>query len=240
MTSIDILSTPRVHLPKPYTHLGRSHPVLIHSRSLNFTRKNPIHSRLLLPSSFTVLCKLNSESSPQASGASETTKDDFVTRVLKDNPSQVETKYRIGNRFYTLKEKEDLGKNPDVGVIEFLAKRLNLMPKAERESGESRNESGVGDKAVYLKDILREYRGKLYVPEQIFGPALSEEEVFDRNLEVLPRMSFEDFLKAMRSDKVKLLTSKEDTGMSYVNGHRDFIVELKEIAGDKSLHRTKW
>ncbi|KAE8055124.1 hypothetical protein FH972_011985 [Carpinus fangiana] len=240
MTSIDILSTPRVHLPKPYTHIGRSHPILIHSKNLNFTRKTPIYSRLLLPNSFRVLCKSNSESSSQASGASETTKDDFVTRVLKENPSQVESKYRIGNKFYTLKEKEDLGKNPDVGVIEFLAKRLNLMPKAERENGEGRNESGVGDEAVHLKDILREYRGKLYVPEQIFGPALSEEEEFDRNLEVLPRMSFEDFLKAMRSDKVKLLTSKEGTGMSYVNGHRDFIVELKEIPGDKSLHRTKW
>jgi hypothetical protein len=240
MTSIDILSTPRVHLPKPYTHIGRSHPILIHSKSLNFTRKTPIYSRLLLPNSFTVLCKSNSESSSQASGASETTKDDFVTRVLKENPSQVESKYRIGNKLYTLKEKEDLGKNPDVGVIEFLAKRLNLMPKAERENGEGRNKSGVGDEAVHLKDILREYRGKLYVPEQIFGPALSEEEEFDRNLEVLPRMSFEDFLKAMRSDKVKLLTSKEGTGMSYVNGHRDFIVELKEIPGDKSLHRTKW
>ncbi|XP_059442468.1 probable inactive ATP-dependent zinc metalloprotease FTSHI 1, chloroplastic isoform X1 [Corylus avellana] len=240
MTSIDILSTPRVHLPKPYTHIGRSHPILIHSKSLNFTRKTPIYSRLLLPNSFTVLCKSNSESSSQASGASETTKDDFVTRVLKENPSQVESKYRIGNKFYTLKEKEDLGKNPDVGVIEFLAKRLNLMPKAERENGEGRNESGVGDEAVHLKDILREYRGKLYVPEQIFGSALSEEEEFDRTLEVLPRMSFEDFLKATRSDKVKLLTSKEDTGMSYVNGHRDFIVELKEIPGDKSLHRTKW
>lgn len=96
------------------------------------------------------------------------------------------------------------------------------------------------DEAVYLKDILREYRGKLYVPEQIFGTKLSEEEEFDKNLEALPRMSFEEFQKAMKSDKVKLLTSQEDNGVSYVNGYRDLIVELKEIPGDKRLHRTKW
>lgn len=241
MTSIDIVSSPRVHLPKPYTtRLRRSHSILIQSKSLNYSRKRLSQSRFLLSSSFTVFCKSNSESSSKASKASETSEDDFVTRVLKENPSQVEPKYLIGNKFYTLKEKENLGKNSDGGLIKFLVKRLNLKSNAKRESGDSRNESSVGDKAVYLKDILREYRGKLYVPEQIFGSALSEDEEFDRNLEVLPRMSFEDFLKAMRTDKVKLLTSKEDSSMSYANGYRDFIVELKEIPGDKSLHRTKW
>ncbi|KAG6636558.1 hypothetical protein CIPAW_11G119200 [Carya illinoinensis] len=69
---------------------------------------------------------------------------------------------------------------------------------------------------------------------------MSDEEMFDRDLELLPRMSFENFQKAMMSDKVKSLTSKEDTGMPYGNRYRNFIVELKEIAGDKSLHRTKW
>lgn len=243
MASIDILSNHRVHLPKPCIQLRRSHPVscpiLIHPKTSNFTRKNPIHSRFLL-GSFTVFCKKKSESSSQVGEASATNKDDFVTRVLKDNPSQVEPKYRIGKKFYTLKEKEDLSRNSQLNFIELLSKRLNLKPKSKKESEEGRNETGVGDKAVYLKDILREHRGKLYVPEQMFGTALSEEEMFDRDLELLPRMSFENFQKAMRSDKVKSLTSKEDTGMPYGNRYRNFIVELKEIAGDKSLHRTKW
>ncbi|KAG6688319.1 hypothetical protein I3842_11G118700 [Carya illinoinensis] len=243
MASIDILSTRRVHLPKPCIQLRRSHPVscpiLIHPKTSNFTRKNPIHARFLL-GSFTVFCKKNSESSSQVGEASATTKDDFVTRVLKDNPSQVEPKYRIGKKLYTLKEKEDLSRISKLNFIELLSKRLNLKLKSKKESEEGRNETGVGDKAVYLKDILREHRGKLYVPEQIFGTAMSDEEMFDRDLELLPRMSFENFQKAMMSDKVKSLTSKEDTGMPYGNRYRNFIVELKEIAGDKSLHRTKW
>ncbi|KAI6702025.1 hypothetical protein NL676_011161 [Syzygium grande] len=44
----------------------------------------------------------------------------------------------------------------------------------------------------------------------------------------------------MESDKVKLLTSKEVAGISTASGFRDFIVELKEIPGDRSLHRTRW
>lgn len=243
MFSIDILSTPRVHLSKPNTHLRRSHTIshsiLIQSKGLSFTKSNRIRSPLL-HSPFTVFCKSKSESSSQPGETSETTKDDFMTRILKENPSQVEPKYLKGNKLYTLKEKEDLGKNSNVGVTEFLAKRLNLRSKVKEESVEGGNESGVLDEAVYLKDILREYRGKLYVPEQIFGTKLSEEEEFDKNLEALPRMSFEEFQKAMKSDKVKLLTSQEDNGVSYVNGYRDLIVELKEIPGDKRLHRTKW
>ena len=239
MTSIGILSIPKLHHSKPNTHLKRLHPILIHSKGLSFTRRNRVHSPLFL-SSFRVFCKSNSESSSQPGETSETTKDDFVTRVLKENPSQVEPKYLRDNKLYTLKEKEDLGKSSNEGVIEFVAKRLNLRSKAKKESIEGGNESGVVDEAVYLKDILREYRGKLYVPEQIFGTQLSEEEEFDKNLEELPRMSFEEFQKAMKNDKIKLLTLKEDDSVLYVNGYREFIVELKEIPGDKRLHRTKW
>lgn len=242
MASIDFFSTPGVHLPKPYTHLRKStplsHAILSRPKSSNDARKNRVRSRFLR-SSFTVLCNSNSESSSQSREASETTKEDFMTRFLKENPSQVEPKYLIGDKLYTLKEKEDLSKNSSVSVIELFARRWSLKPKEKKDSREGRNESGVEGTAVYLKDILREYRGKLYVPEQIFGTPLSEEDEFDRNLEVLPRMSFEDFQKAMRSEKVKLLTSKEDTGVSS-SRYRDFIVELKEIPGDKSLHRTTW
>lgn len=161
-----------------------------------------------------------------------------MSRVLKENPSQVEPKYMIGKKLYTLKEKENLNKRFHLGFFEIL-KRLNL--KAMSTKIEGRNESEVSSEPVYLKDILREYKGKLYVPEQIFGAALSEEEVFDKYIEELPKMSFEDFQKAMRSDKVKLLTSKEEaTGGPFGYGYRHFVVDLKEIPGDKSLQRTKW
>lgn len=154
--------------------------------------------------------------------------DDFVTRVLKQNPSQVEPKFLIGDKLYTLKEKEGLVSNSDDGLFGFLSKR-----KREEEKVSSRNESGD----VFLKDLLREYRGKLYVPEQVFGQNVSQEEEFKRNLDVLPRITFEDFLKAMRSDQVKVLSFVEDNGASWF---RDFVVELKEIPGDKNLQRTKW
>uniref|UniRef100_A0A7C9D1S6 Chloroplast protein-transporting ATPase n=1 Tax=Opuntia streptacantha TaxID=393608 RepID=A0A7C9D1S6_OPUST len=93
---------------------------------------------------------------------------------------------------------------------------------------------------VYLKDVLREYKGKLYAPEQMFQANLSEEEEFDRNFETSPRMSYEEFMKCLERGKVKLLTLKEQSGVISGIGFRDFIVELKESPGDKSLRRTKW
>ncbi|KDP25274.1 hypothetical protein JCGZ_20430 [Jatropha curcas] len=220
MTIIGSLLSARVYLPKPY------------QKSLKCTRK--IRSKtLFLHQSFTVLCELNSGSAPRPS---DTKKDDFVTRILKENPSQIEPTYLVGDKFYSLKERQNLSKSQNMDFFEFLAKRLNIKAKSKKE----RNESQKEDETVYLKDILREYKGKLYVPEQVFGADLSEEEEFDRNLEELPKMSFAEFRKSMKSDKVKLLTSKEVAGSTLGNGHRDFIVDLKEIPGEKSLHRTKW
>ncbi|KAK9926949.1 hypothetical protein M0R45_024155 [Rubus argutus] len=231
MASIDILNSPRLYIPKPHSHFKS----LAHSKHVNLIRriqKQPAFPRR----SLTVLCQSNSRSGDN----SKAPEDDFVTRVLKENPSQVEPRYLIGEKFYTLKEKESLSKSSNVGFIELLAKRLNFK-KAElrKESSEARNDSGAKNEgAVFLNDILREYKGKLYVPEQIFGTELPEEDEFERRLEELPKMSFEDFQKAMKNDKVDLLTSKEVKGASY--GISTFIVDLKEIPGEKSLHRTKW
>lgn len=163
----------------------------------------------------------------------EKEKDDFVTRVLKENPSQVEPKFLIGDKLYTLKEKENLcykSGDSDDGLF-------GLFKRFSKKNGEEAVGSRNENEDVYLKDLLREYRGKLYVPEQVFGQNVSEEEEFNRNVDGLPRMSLEDFLKAMRSDKVKMLRFVEENGASWF---RDFVVELKEIPGDKSLQRTKW
>lgn len=232
MTTVDTLLPPRVLLLRPYTHLRYFHSLRKYPRQLNFGRSIQTKTPLLRRP-FVVLCK------SQPENRSENVGDDFVTRVLKENPSQVEPKYLVGNKFYTLKEKEDLRKCSDSGFFEIL-KRFNLKASSKKKDDAVRDESGVKTESVYLNDILREYKGKLYVPEQVFGANLSEEEEFDRNLEALPRMSFEDFQKAMRSHKVKLLTSKEVARLSNGYGHMDFIVDLQEIPGDKSLHRTKW
>ncbi|XP_017226438.1 probable inactive ATP-dependent zinc metalloprotease FTSHI 1, chloroplastic [Daucus carota subsp. sativus] len=192
--------------------------------------KTPLNPSLK-PFNFTFTCSTTRRRSYVVRAAAESNdkqNDDFVTRVLKQNPSQVEPKFLIGDKLYTLKEKEGLVSNSDDGLFGFLSKR-----KREEEKVSSRNESGD----VFLKDLLREYRGKLYVPEQVFGQNVSQEEEFKRNLDVLPRITFEDFLKAMRSDQVKVLSFVEDNGASWF---RDFVVELKEIPGDKNLQRTKW
>ncbi|KAI3505303.1 hypothetical protein L1887_27362 [Cichorium endivia] len=156
--------------------------------------------------------------------------DDFVTRVLKENPSQVETKYKIGDKLYTLKEKENLGKYSASEIL----KRLNL-----KAVDNNKNEDGVNySQDVYLNDILRKSKGKLYVPEQIFAEELSEEAEFDREFALLPRMNIEDLQKYLKTDMIKFLTIKDEGDVTY--GHKKFILELKEIPGDKYLQRTKW
>ncbi|TKY60737.1 ATP-dependent zinc metalloprotease FtsH [Spatholobus suberectus] len=209
---MNILSSPHFHVPKSH-----------HPHRHGTPKQTPRHvptQLLLLRRPSTVLCKSSSAS----------TEPDFVSRVLKENPSQVQPKYLIGDKFYTLKEKENLGKSSNAGIFDVLKRLIPTKPQSKSES----EVSGERD-SVYLKDLLKEYRGKLYVPDQIFGTELSEEEEFDRNVNELPKMSTEEFRKAMSKDKVKLITSKEGGGV-----YRDFIVELKEIPGDKSLHTTKW
>ncbi|KAG9448252.1 hypothetical protein H6P81_014380 [Aristolochia fimbriata] len=172
---------------------------------------------------------LNADSNnPRDSG------DDFVTRVIKENPCQVEPRYLVGNRFYTLSEKEKLRKSPAQ-----LVKRLLEKSDVGDEEGVT-DRKGESTNPVYLKDILREFKGKLYVPEEAFKASLSEEEEFDRNLEVLPKMSFDDLEEFLKRDKIKLLISKSTAGVLADIGYRDFVVELKEMPGDKTLQRTTW
>lgn len=230
MSAVDALLSSRPLLPNSGPQLLRSYAVPVLSwkqlKHSHCSRRFRTDAR----KSSSILCESNSGS------------DDFVSRALKDNPSQVEPRYRIGDKFYTLKEKESLSKKADSGIIQVIRRNLNrkTVPKRGTENDGAQSERARSEESVYLKDLLREYKGKLYVPEQVFGEELSEEDEFDRNIEELPKMSFDDFRKAVKSDKVKLLTSKETTSLSYGNGSRDFVVDLKEIPGDKSLHRTKW
>ncbi|KAL2524938.1 FtsH extracellular protease family [Abeliophyllum distichum] len=166
--------------------------------------------------------------------------EDFVTRVLRANPSRVEPKYLTGNRLNTQKEKNELRKN-GFGYRFFETLRwLNskaLVSENDKESGEEGN-LVKPEGEVYLPDILREYKGNLYVPNQVFGASLSEEEEFNKNVEELPKLSYDVFQKYLKSDQVKLLSCKEDSGIS--NGNRNFVVDLKETPGGKSFLKTKW
>jgi hypothetical protein len=161
-----------------------------------------------------------------------------VKRVLEENPSQVPPKYLIGNKLYNLREKENLGKKSNEGIFDLL-KRLSLK-NSQRKKSESDDEVSGERDSVYLNDLVKDYKGKLYVPEQIFATPLSEEEEFNENLEKLPKMSIDDFTKALSKDKIKLVTSKETSKEDYGIGHKDYIVDLKEIPGDKRLQATKW
>lgn len=241
MCTISTLLPAKCFLPQPNTNSFSSRSVsipLTKSVSLNFSANLQKRRSFVLHALGDFRNSISSSSS-QADSNSRAVEGDFVTRVLKENPSQVEPKFLVGNKLYTLKEKENLSKSFDVRISEIL-KRLNLkaLVKEQKKNADNQVENDVSSGPVFLKDILKEYKGKLYVPEQIFGVNLSEEEEFDRNLEDLPKMSFADFQKAMKSNKIKLLTSKEVNAVSH--GYRDFIVDLKEIPGDKKLHRTKW
>ncbi|KAL3652817.1 putative inactive ATP-dependent zinc metalloprotease FTSHI 1, chloroplastic [Castilleja foliolosa] len=186
---------------------------------------------------------------PRASSSSKTSpnsgaeNEDFVTRVLRENPSQVEPKYLIGDKLYTSKEKQSLRRKGLTEKVSEIVSRLNLKALVSKGDEESGNESNYvkTEGEVYLKDLLREHKGKLYVPEQIFGVDLSEEEEFEKNVKELPKMSYGDFQKYMESDKIKLVSFKDDYVVSYGSSlQRDFVVDLKDIPGEKSLHRTKW
>ena len=162
------------------------------------------------------------------SASQDGNKEDFITRVLKQNPSQVEPKFLIGQTLYTQKQKNEAFDKTRKNRWNW----LRLKPRKGEENEFLKN-GEVGSEAVFLKDILREHKGKLYVPEQIFGKCLSEEEEFDRDLESFPVMGLEEFRKADENGQVKVVISKDE---SYGN----FIVQLKEIPGDKNLQKTKW
>lgn len=241
MASIDILLSPRIFPPKSQIQArGLRSITVTHSKGRNFVRSFRPQPLFIDRRSLPVLCQSKSDASSRSGNAGKSVEEDFVTRVLKENPSQVEPRYLIGDKFFTLKEKQNLSKKPEVGLFRFLVKKLNLGEKSKNKSDEGQDERELKNEAVYLNDILRDYRGKLYVPEQVFGTELSEEEEFERSFDELPKMSLEDFQKSMENDKVKLLTSKEVNAMSFGNVFRDFIVDLKEIPGEKSLQRTKW
>eukprot|EP00250_Pteridium_aquilinum_P014200 c21840_g1_i1 orf=142-3063(+) len=174
---------------------------------------------------------------------------DFATQVLKSIPSQVESKYLIDGKLYTLREKELLRISPwkriasalklqDHGI--FSQNKNENLQKQLPDQGETKHDQSLSvDKSVYLSDLLREYKGELYVPEEAFTRSISDLDTFEREIETLPLMTCEDFLRAVKGNQVSLLTSKGDLGPGKFV-YRDFIVSLIDVPGEEGLHQTKW
>ncbi|KAL3680757.1 hypothetical protein R1sor_023713 [Riccia sorocarpa] len=203
-------------------------------------------------------------------GQDETLEGDLITRILTEKPSQVEQKYKVGDEFYTLKQKMHL-QTPlwkkalsAIGSTDF-SRYFGTTREEEQihEEGAERStpdqeagttsasEESVDSKpleslaketasTVYLSDLLRQYKGDLFVPEEAFADRKSELQAFNKELESLPEMTFDDFWKTMKANQVELLTSR---GISTPRGgyvYWDFVVQLKDIPGDKTLHHTRW
>ncbi|CAI5999123.1 unnamed protein product [Closterium sp. NIES-64] len=93
---------------------------------------------------------------------------------------------------------------------------------------------------VYLKDLLREFKGELVVPEEAFAPRVVETTAFDRALADAPPMSAAEFLGFAEKKQVALVTSR---GLKRRDGrfeYWDVLVELKEVPGEPALQTNTW
>lgn len=172
-----------------------------------------------------------------------------MTRILRENPTQVERQVLSGGKLVTFREKEVLENERKITnrIVSRISSILRLFRSEEEEKKGKKDEEGVEEgispspSPVYLDNIFRDYNGKLYVPEQIFGENLSEEDEFVRNVKELPKMSIEDFDKFIRTDKIAIITSKSlDTNVPFHVRFCECVVQLKESPGEKSLQKTKW
>lgn len=173
--------------------------------------------------------------------------EDYVSRLLRERPSQVEPKYLIGDELYTLREKQRLETPLWKRAVETVQNRFAKVgsetpsqPEDEIPVPSKKSDANERQKQVFLSDLLREYRGNLYVPEEAFSGHVSELEEFNRLLDVLPEMTFESFLKAMNAQQVEMLTSRGHASPRGEFVYYDFIVDLKSIPGEQHLQRRHW
>ncbi|KAG8375123.1 hypothetical protein BUALT_Bualt10G0067600 [Buddleja alternifolia] len=201
---------------KPLINLPTIFPNQQTHRSFCFAVKPP---KRLLFNRYQHVVSSKASSNSKHSGLEN---ENFVTRVLRENPCEIEPKYLIGNKLYTLKEKENLRKKGlNDRALEML-KRLNLKALVSKSGIESANGNKFvkPEGEVYLKDLLREYKGKLYVPEQVFGASLSEEEECDKNVKELPRITYKDFKKHMMVDKIKEMRLDEEETQDLLEAYK--------------------
>lgn len=251
-----------------------------HNRGIFFDRREILGQvYTLIPKERRYLAKVhassssttNTDESQNSSQYSKKKPEDYISRLLREKPSEIEPKILIGDKFYTLSEREKLKVSVRIkNALNELGSKLvpnyiqaqeqirnalseltsKLLSKDTQET-EQREEEHHGassvdidketpSRPVYLKDLLRQYKGELYVPEEAFKFHASEVGEFNRRLETLPKMHLEDFLKAMRANQIEMLTSRAVQTPEGVYVYRDFIIDLKELPAEKSLQRKKW
>ncbi|KAG0564941.1 hypothetical protein KC19_8G151400 [Ceratodon purpureus] len=185
--------------------------------------------------------------------------EDFITKLLTETPSQVESKYLVGDRLYTLKElrkaEEPIWKGATdalwSNVVQPLVERrrdvvdeedvteASAVPPPEEAIVKLADEEEKPRDGVYLNDLLRGFKGNLYVPEEIFESQADELDEYTHQLESLPQMSFEEFLRAARAREVDMLVSRGVTNPEGKHDYYDFLVELKSVPGETDLHARK-
>lgn len=187
--------------------------------------------------------------------ASSGSEDDYITKLLTETPTQVESKYLVGDRLYTLKElrkaEAPIWKKASdalwANVVQPLLERTRGAADEEDEvetvvkqdiATEKEEESTPRD-GVYLNDLLRGFKGNLYVPEEVFESKEDELDVYNKQLESLPEMSFEEFLRAARAGEVQILVSRGVSTPEGKHAYYDFLVELKTVPGERELQSPK-
>lgn len=150
--------------------------------------------------------------------------------AIKSVPSDIQAQEGIKNALSELKGNL-LSK--DIQETEQIEEKHHEAPRGDIDKE-------IPSRPVYLKDLLRQYKGELYVPEEAFKYRASEVGDFNSRLKTLPKMHLKDLLKVMRANQIEMLTSRAVQTPEGVYVYRDFIIDLKGFPVEKNLQRKKW
>ncbi|XP_057854077.2 probable inactive ATP-dependent zinc metalloprotease FTSHI 1, chloroplastic isoform X1 [Cryptomeria japonica] len=205
-----------------------------------------------IPKKISPFCTVSSSLPPRGKSniRSGNKSEDYISRLLRERPSLAEPKFLKGDKIYTQSEIEEkknwFGKRFSTALNEIFSKLASKEIKDTQIKEEEQR--GIGEdtdkeaplRAVYLKDLLRQYKGRLYVPEEAFDFQTSEIDEFNSNLKTLPEMRFDEFCKLMKANQIGMLTSRASPNIDGSYGYHDFIVDLKEIPAALRLQKTTW
>eukprot|EP00252_Welwitschia_mirabilis_P004662 TRINITY_DN1495_c0_g1_i1.p1 TRINITY_DN1495_c0_g1~~TRINITY_DN1495_c0_g1_i1.p1 ORF type:complete len:973 (+),score=228.50 TRINITY_DN1495_c0_g1_i1:371-3289(+) len=184
--------------------------------------------------------------SGQCPGQSMDNSEDFISRVLRTNPAELEIfDVKDGNLYTRPVKRSDRSSvsrptgegDKTKGVLDQVINKFrHIVKKVPRQETDAviKTESKREDaKPVYLEDLLRQHRGQLYVPEEAFKFRVPDTDEFNTNFESLTQMSKEEFLKAAKKNQIKMLTSRTVLSLDRVPKYHNFIVEFKDPTKEK-------
>lgn len=191
----------------------------------------------------------------------EDSSNDFISKVLSSSACEVEPRVLVDGHVLPIsemqKKKASLADKMAKSMSQVLTRgsKKEVLGGADSSSSSSGSGTVYGEgeekteaveerenpKSVYLEDLLREYKGDLYVPEEVFSK-VDKEEVgdFEQHFYESPQISVEDFRKFSDLNQVEALVSR---GMTTLDGkvtYANFVVELKDTPGQKELHQKRW